>query len=311
MIEPREISSQQDYFEDKADGQVNAGGIEGKNDGPRATLYTARADADPELLSSFRLVNDVAPVSALVSDDGRYLVTFDNWHHVGYGDDVVVIYRSSGELVSSHGLEDLLTEQDITMLPRSVSSHYWAGEHRIDEERDLLKLEITRCRFDPDCAESPAVLMIGLETGEPLGPKRQLLPNRVATVEMRVARANEILGLSAADLWCSSERARQVLAETDVADLEKLPADAAGDLPEYPAPGIKIGITGIVILELLVDEDGAVQCISTLKSLPMKLTEATRTSLRSTRFERQSSPVRIRVVTVFEIVEEPPPGPES
>ena len=34
----------------------------------------------------FPLVNEVSPVTALVSDSGN-TITFDNWHSVGYGDD--------------------------------------------------------------------------------------------------------------------------------------------------------------------------------------------------------------------------------
>jgi hypothetical protein len=44
------------------------------------------------------LSNKRSPVSAAVSPDGQHLVTFDNWHQVGYGDDVVAIYAESGQL---------------------------------------------------------------------------------------------------------------------------------------------------------------------------------------------------------------------
>lgn len=125
---------------------------------------------------------------------------------------------------------------------------------------------------------------------------------------MLVATADEVQGLSPVDPWCSSERARRLLAEVQGTDLDQLPPIKAGSLPAYTELGFKTRITGRVILEILVDEDGAVQCLSTLKSLPMKLTEATRTALRGTRFEQQKSPVRFRVTTVFEIVEEPPPS---
>lgn len=52
------------------------------------------------------LSNRVAPVSALVSDSGRYVVTFDNWDQVGYGDDVVAVYDgSNGTLLWKYRLE--------------------------------------------------------------------------------------------------------------------------------------------------------------------------------------------------------------
>ena len=41
------------------------------------------------------LVNGVSPVSAIVSDQGDYVATFDNWYRIGWGDDVVAIYRKN------------------------------------------------------------------------------------------------------------------------------------------------------------------------------------------------------------------------
>lgn len=60
------------------------------------------------------LSNRVAPVSALISDSGRYVVTFDNWHEVGYGDDVVAVFDgSNGKLLWKYRLEDLLNSEEL------------------------------------------------------------------------------------------------------------------------------------------------------------------------------------------------------
>jgi hypothetical protein len=74
-----------------------------------------------------KLVNKVAPVSAKVTDSGRYVATFDEWHSVGTKP--VVIYGDGGRLVAELSRADLKLEDhpNITM---SVSSYWW-DEHAI------------------------------------------------------------------------------------------------------------------------------------------------------------------------------------
>ena len=88
------------------------------------------------------LSNSVAPVSALVSDSGRYVVTFDNWHQVGYGNDVVAVYDgSNGKPLLKYRLEDLLNNEELCQVKCSVSSRWWArGRHELDESGDRLIL---------------------------------------------------------------------------------------------------------------------------------------------------------------------------
>jgi len=84
------------------------------------------------------LVNDVSPIEAVVSNDGM-VVTFDNWHSVGWGDDAVVIYAVDGSQIRTFGLSAFLPEHYINALPRSVSSIHWRGKPRIDESvRELV-----------------------------------------------------------------------------------------------------------------------------------------------------------------------------
>ena len=52
--------------------------------------FFARSDKGKlKKLWAIPLVNEVSPVDALVSDKDDYVITFDNWHSVGYGDDAV------------------------------------------------------------------------------------------------------------------------------------------------------------------------------------------------------------------------------
>jgi hypothetical protein len=75
------------------------------------------------LVADVALQNPVAPVDVLLSSRG-YLLTFDNWHNVGYGK-VVAIYRPTGELVRSYELEALYLAKQLETIPTSVSSRWW------------------------------------------------------------------------------------------------------------------------------------------------------------------------------------------
>ena len=115
------------------------------------------------------LANRIAPVRAIVADGGRYVVTFDNWHSIGLGENVVVIYGPGGELVRSLRLADLLPESWIRALPRSVSSLHWGGRHHFssDGTRLVLKVALPPRRSSADPPEY-ADLEVDLATGRPL-----------------------------------------------------------------------------------------------------------------------------------------------
>jgi WD40 repeat protein len=68
------------------------------------------------------LVNDIAPVNAIVADSGSYVVTFDEWHEVGKLP--VVIYDFRGGLVKVHNLEALFEGHEIPG-EVSISSRWW------------------------------------------------------------------------------------------------------------------------------------------------------------------------------------------
>jgi len=88
------------------------------------------------------LLNDIAPVSALVTSNGNYVVTFDEWHSVGYGPNVVVIYGSDGKVIRRLSLADFLSKGHIASLPHSVSSIFWGAGHYIDEAQEKIILRV-------------------------------------------------------------------------------------------------------------------------------------------------------------------------
>ncbi len=141
-ITPRALEGALEYFEDMVAEREPAGQAAG-SDQTRPTGHLELRDGrNWRSVWHGALVNDVAPVRALVANDGRRMVTFDNWYMTGHGENVVVIYNETGVVVRSFTLSDLLPDYYVAALPHSVSSIQWGGEHRLDEQGDRLILEV-------------------------------------------------------------------------------------------------------------------------------------------------------------------------
>ena len=143
---PRVLSSAADYWREDDRGPHKRGQMAGKQGVCIGQLEKRTADGSYVVIWKRELVNDVSPVTALVTADGSHVVTFDNWHSQGFGADVVVIYGLEGKLVASFGLADFLPMEQIAKLPRSVSSILWGGEHHFDETEQYLVLQVVAKR---------------------------------------------------------------------------------------------------------------------------------------------------------------------
>ncbi len=51
-----------------------------------------------ETIWTSSLTNRESPVAVMISNDGQFVVTLDNWGSVGYGDDVLVFYDHNGQI---------------------------------------------------------------------------------------------------------------------------------------------------------------------------------------------------------------------
>jgi len=190
-ITPRDLSSQLDYFAGKVRHDAKAGQRRGSTQNfPRGVLQRF-VRGRWRMLWDSALVNDVAPVSALVADSGRYIVTFDNWHIVGLGPNVIVIYGAGGRLIRSLRLEDVLPKEYISALQRSVSSLWWSGRHRMAAQADEVILSIVVPATGNAQARSHVELALDLATGRvhPVDPAAWRRAVEQAAV---VAKANAV-----------------------------------------------------------------------------------------------------------------------
>jgi hypothetical protein len=183
-VTPREIGSQLRYFERKI------AETEGKAQ-PQPGFAQAKAECKDQKgrwqkVWSGLISNEVAPVEVLVSNGARRVVTFDNWHQVGYGDNVVVIYNETGQLLGRYALEELVPAEYIEALPHSVSSIHWRGEPRIDEQANRLIVPLAVPTLDRTSDQKDYIeVVFDLSNGEAIRPSG-------AQWEQALARAQEV-----------------------------------------------------------------------------------------------------------------------
>jgi hypothetical protein len=125
-----------------------------------------------EILWTANLVNRVSPMSAVVSNDGAYVVTFDDWGGHGFGPNVVVIYDWKGKLVRNFALTDFVDTGSANYLPQSASSIEWQSEPPIFVATDTLSLFVYKYNesgrtLHPTCDTA----LIDLRSGQVLSPR--------------------------------------------------------------------------------------------------------------------------------------------
>ncbi|MEO1730667.1 MAG: hypothetical protein AAFR64_08010 [Pseudomonadota bacterium] len=139
-VEPAPIESSLTYFREEITAREE--GVSVERPAPLGFLEKLEDNGDWTPVWAAPLVNTVAPVSALVADDGAYVVTFDNWHSVGRGENVIVVYEASGAMVRSVALTDVLGEAYLSALPMSVSSTSWNRGKRLLPDGATLEIDL-------------------------------------------------------------------------------------------------------------------------------------------------------------------------
>ncbi|WP_457353428.1 hypothetical protein [Roseateles sp. P5_D6] len=107
----------------------------------KARVYRLDASGNYKERQEVQLVNPISPVFAAIADSGE-LITLDNWHNMGIGPSVIVVYSPDGKVVRSLGLEDLYSPAELQKFRLSSSSVWWrcGSEPRLDARGPTLEL---------------------------------------------------------------------------------------------------------------------------------------------------------------------------
>ena len=140
-VTPRALASSLAYYEDQVAHRAHPGARAGSLQKQAQGYLQHRERGHWRAVWNGPLLNDVGPVSAIVSSEGR-VVTFDNWGSMGYGKDVVVIYDDHGRPLRAMGLDDFLPKEYIEALSASVSSIWWGGKHHFSVDGRQLLLSV-------------------------------------------------------------------------------------------------------------------------------------------------------------------------
>jgi hypothetical protein len=94
-------------------------------------------DRSYRFVRSVVLRNQIGPMTAV--NDGRFLVTFDEFCESGMSENAVVIYDLEKDITLACSIEDFLPKEYRESLRRSVGSIYWRDQHPHlnDEDRKV------------------------------------------------------------------------------------------------------------------------------------------------------------------------------
>ena len=114
----------------------------------RGAAWIKSSDSEWRQLWDKPLQNRLSPVTAVVANGGWRIVTFDNYYSVGYGDEVIVFYNETGDLIKKYSLENLLSKEELDRVPRSVSSRWWRNRVHLDEALGVLIVDAVQSYGD-------------------------------------------------------------------------------------------------------------------------------------------------------------------
>ncbi|MCA9242625.1 MAG: hypothetical protein KDA32_01620 [Phycisphaerales bacterium] len=126
----------------------------------------ARSDGDTEGRShgevwEAALVSDVAPACAFITNDGKRVITFDEFR-VGGAKHAIVVYDESGAALKEHALDHVLGAEDWSHVRRDRRAIRWLDDARLRFSADDARFEVRTAwgrRVDID-----------MRTGELLNP---------------------------------------------------------------------------------------------------------------------------------------------
>ena len=241
--------------------------------------------------ATFPILN--SPHWAAVSNDGMHLVTFDEAGALGYGDNVVAVYQTSGTLVRSFSLGQLLTLDDIDTFSKSVSSIWWGGKHYFNDNGQLVLRVVSNGKQWWENDATFHELRIDLATGEPIEPKRDLFTAIHRKNTIRFATPKQPLPESFAEARCLPNAVARFDQPYTSPDL--LHANPV----RYPRLAIEARMQATVIADVQLNAQGVVDCVR-IRQGHLLFREATYEVLLNAEANHASA-ARSAVAVVFEL----------
>ena len=124
--------------------------------------------SDTILIWTKKLINEDCPLSAIVSNDGNNVVTFNDWY--GSSMNAVVIYNNKGLLLKKFGLYEIVPRDII--FAESNTQIFLGGKHRFSKDGLHLVLEISAIKNLNKEKEKFLPLRIKLSAGTIIESKR-------------------------------------------------------------------------------------------------------------------------------------------
>jgi hypothetical protein len=91
-------------------------------------------DSSYRFVRSVVLRNPIGPGEAVISNDGRFFATFDDFCQAGMTENAVVIYDLENGTVVACGIEDFLPKKYRETLHRSISNINWGDQPYLNDE---------------------------------------------------------------------------------------------------------------------------------------------------------------------------------
>lgn len=106
------------------------------------SLFELSNDGEYHKVWSRKLVNEVFPCGVALTNDGKYVVTFDGWYGRGYESETVIIYGKDSRLIRQIGLNEIVPDSVVDQMIHTITMIFWGGFSNFDYEKEQLVLNI-------------------------------------------------------------------------------------------------------------------------------------------------------------------------
>ncbi len=241
-------------------------GCEGNDSTCLGRFYALDNQYNYQLVWSRNILNTVSPSRAIVSNDGDYVVTMNEWTMGDNSDKILVVYGPGGKLIRNFTLNEIAGKDEIDSMKLSDNRRWWREKIYSLKDSNIFTIQTVVKTSDSTTVRN---VTIALRNGD----------IQIKTEEMNLA---------------------ELVPDLDMFVPVDVPARPVKQpCPHYPDSARKLEQEGIVYVKMLVDLDGTVMKSMIIKSCgyPLLDEEAAETVSKwtFTPAQFQGKPVRVWV----------------